>query len=137
MQYLVSSNLNILIQGNEPTFIVCNRKEVTDLTIGTNKISNLVNNWHVSEGPTLSDHGYTCFQIGNMVLNHTSFRDYKRTNWELHRDDLKVNLETISWNIHTARDVHRSVDQLQQAIISAYCQTCPAKTTLSPRNAPW
>jgi hypothetical protein len=57
-----------------------------------------------------------------MALNQTIFRDPKRTNWELHRDDLKVNLKTISWNIHTARDVDRPIDQLQQAIISAYCQ---------------
>jgi hypothetical protein len=27
--------------GNETTFVVCNRKEVIDLTLGTNKIENL------------------------------------------------------------------------------------------------
>jgi hypothetical protein len=41
MEYLVSSNLNILNQGNEPTFVASNRKEVIDLTLGTNKIANL------------------------------------------------------------------------------------------------
>jgi hypothetical protein len=44
MEYLVSSNLNILNQGNEPTFVVRNRKEVIGLTLGTNKIGNLVSN---------------------------------------------------------------------------------------------
>jgi hypothetical protein len=44
MEYLVSLNLNILNQGNEPTFLTCNRKEVTDLTLGTNKIGNVVSN---------------------------------------------------------------------------------------------
>jgi hypothetical protein len=39
---MVSSNLNILNHGNEPTFVTCNRKEVIDLTLGTNKIGNLV-----------------------------------------------------------------------------------------------
>jgi hypothetical protein len=38
VELLVSSNLNILNQCNEPIFVVCNRKEVTDLTLGTNKI---------------------------------------------------------------------------------------------------
>jgi hypothetical protein len=42
MEYLVSSNLNILNHGNKPTFVVSNRKEVIDLTLGTNKIANLV-----------------------------------------------------------------------------------------------
>jgi hypothetical protein len=42
MEFLVSSNPNILNHGNEPTFVVCNRREVIDLTPGTNKIVNLV-----------------------------------------------------------------------------------------------
>jgi hypothetical protein len=44
MEYLASSDLNILNQGNGPTFVVCNSKEGIDLASGTNKISNLVNN---------------------------------------------------------------------------------------------
>jgi hypothetical protein len=34
VEFLASSNLNILNHGNEPTFVVCNRKEVIDLTLG-------------------------------------------------------------------------------------------------------
>jgi hypothetical protein len=56
MEFLVSSYLNILNHGNEPTFVVCNRKEFIDLTLGTNKIVNLVCNWHVSDELSLSDH---------------------------------------------------------------------------------
>jgi hypothetical protein len=58
MEYLVSSNLDILNQGNEHTFVIRNRKEVIDLTLGTNRIGNLVSNWHVSDEPSLSDHRY-------------------------------------------------------------------------------
>jgi hypothetical protein len=42
LEFLVSSNLNILNHGNEPIFVVCNRKEVIDFSIGTNKIRKLV-----------------------------------------------------------------------------------------------
>jgi hypothetical protein len=37
MEFVVSSKLNILNHGNEPTFVVCNRKEVIDLTLGTTR----------------------------------------------------------------------------------------------------
>jgi hypothetical protein len=67
MEFLVSSNLNILNCSNEPTFVVRNRKEVIDLTLGTNKTGDLVSNWHVSDEPSLSDHRYICFQIGNIT----------------------------------------------------------------------
>jgi hypothetical protein len=33
MEYLASSNLSIPNGGNEPTFVVCNRKEANDLTL--------------------------------------------------------------------------------------------------------
>jgi hypothetical protein len=44
MEFLVSANLNILNQVNEPTYVVCNRRAVIDLTLRTNKIVNLVSN---------------------------------------------------------------------------------------------
>jgi hypothetical protein len=37
MESLVSSSLNILNHCKVPTFVVCNRKEVIDLTLGTIK----------------------------------------------------------------------------------------------------
>jgi hypothetical protein len=69
MEFVVSSNLNILNHGNEPTFVVCNRKEVIALTLGTNNILNLVSNCLVSDEPSLSDHRYICFQLGNITTN--------------------------------------------------------------------
>jgi hypothetical protein len=58
MEYLVSLNLNILNQGNKPTFVIHNRKEVSEFTLETNKIGNLVSNWHVYDEPSLLDHKY-------------------------------------------------------------------------------
>jgi hypothetical protein len=69
MEYLVSSNLNILNQGNEPTFVIRNRKGVIDLTLGTNRIGNLVSNWHASDEPSSSDHRYICVCFQILVCN--------------------------------------------------------------------
>jgi hypothetical protein len=49
MEYSVRTDLNFLNKGNEPTFALSNRKEVIDLTLGTDMIGNLVTNWHVSD----------------------------------------------------------------------------------------
>jgi hypothetical protein len=132
MEYLASSNLNILNRGNELTFVVRNRKEVINLTLGTNIIEDLVTNWHVSDEPSISDHRYICFQISNITKNHVIFRNPKKSEWESYKDDLKGNLEIISRKIRTIRDIDRSVDQMQWAIVMSYYQNCPAKTTCSP-----
>jgi hypothetical protein len=115
--------MNVLNQGNEPTFVVCNNEKVTDLTLGTNKIGNLVSNWQASNEASSSDHRYISYQMGNLTINQVTSRDPMRTNWESYTDILKVNLETISRSICTIKETDQSVDQLQQAIILSYYQT--------------
>jgi hypothetical protein len=120
MRYLASLNLNILNQGNEPTFVIHNRKEVIDFVLGTNKIGNLVHNWHVSDEPSLSDHRYICFEIGNIDI--TSYFQGSQENQLGYKDNLKVNLETMLRNICMIRDIDLAVDQLQWAIILSLIQ---------------
>jgi hypothetical protein len=67
-----------------------------DSTLGTNKISNLVSDWHVSCEPSFSDHRYICFQIGNITSEQVTFRNPRRTNWKSYKDDLRENLEISS-----------------------------------------
>jgi hypothetical protein len=92
MEYLVSRNLNIFNKGNEPTFVISNRKEVIDLTLGTDEIGDVVTNWHVSDEIPLSDHRYIVFQVGDLEVTRLTYRNPKRTNRESCREDLKVNL---------------------------------------------
>jgi hypothetical protein len=44
MEYLVSTYPNILKKGKQPNLVISKRKEVIDLTLGTNKTGNLVTN---------------------------------------------------------------------------------------------
>ena len=82
MEYLVSTNLNILNKGNKPTFVIGDRKEVIDLTLGTDKIGDLVTNWHVSDEISMSDHRYVVFQVGDLEVTRLTYRNPTRTNWE-------------------------------------------------------
>jgi hypothetical protein len=119
MEYLVSTNLNILNKGNEPTFVISNRKEVIDLTLGTDKIGDLVTNWHVSDDISLSDHRYTVFQVGDLEVTRLTYCNPKRTNWESYQEELKVNLGVVPRVIHSVQDVELAVDMLQLAILSS------------------
>ena len=77
LQYLVSANLNILNKGNEPTFVVSNRQEVIDLTLGTDKVVDLVSDWHVSDETSLSDHRYIQFQVSDIKISKITYRNPK------------------------------------------------------------
>jgi hypothetical protein len=80
LEYLVSANLNILNKGNEPTFVVSNRQEVIDLTLGTDKIGDLVSNWHASDETSLSDNRYILFQVSDLEISRITDHNPKRTN---------------------------------------------------------
>jgi len=58
LEFLNSSNLEILNRGNEPTFCNVSRQEVTDLTLGSYGLLESTACWEVSRGPSLSDHRY-------------------------------------------------------------------------------
>jgi hypothetical protein len=133
---LVSTNLNILNKGNEPTSVVSNRQDVTDLTLGTNKIGDLVVNWHASDETSLSNHRCILFQIDDLEISRITYRNPKRTNWESYREDLKVNHGAVPRVEHSVQDMELAVDLVQQAILS-YHQNCPAREALSPRMVPW
>lgn len=56
VEYIATTNLEVLNKGNKPTFVVKNRKEVIDVTFASQCITEKVYNWHVSDEETLSDH---------------------------------------------------------------------------------
>jgi hypothetical protein len=134
VEHLPSSNLYILNQGNEPTFVVSNRMEVFNFTLGTNWIGNLVINWQVSDEPALSDYRYILFQIGNVENTKITFRDPKKTGWKSYVEDLTVNLGSIPRYLHSVQDVELAIDWVQQSILSSYYCHCPVRVSHSARG---
>ena len=88
MECLDSTYLNILNKGTQPTFVISNRKEATDLTLGTDKTGDLVANGHESDAISLSDHKYIVFQVGDPEVTRPTYHKPKRTNWESYQEDL-------------------------------------------------
>ena len=71
MEYMGSTNLNILNKGNEPTFLNVRRRQVIDLTL----VGNLVSDWHVPSEESLSDHNYICLKIESQVFETVIYRN--------------------------------------------------------------
>jgi hypothetical protein len=90
MEYLASLNLYILNCGNERNFVVSNRKEVIDLTLGANEIAILISNWHVSDEVSFSDHRYICYELGNISIDQVTYRSHTKTPqrgiWKTYRE---------------------------------------------------
>ena len=55
-EFLAGAHLTWCNVGNTLTFQVANRRKVLDLTLINDKMIGKVENWHVSNSPSLSDH---------------------------------------------------------------------------------
>ena len=77
LEFLNSTNLEIVNQGNDPTFCKSRRLEVTDIALGSLGLSESIKGWEVSE-PSLSDHRHILFKLEDSVPERL-FRDPRGT----------------------------------------------------------
>jgi len=88
MEFLNSTNLEILNQGNEPTFCSGGRFEVTDITLGSIRLLESILDWEVSQEPSLSDHKHILFTLRGSEPVHL-IRNPKSTNWGSFKGELR------------------------------------------------
>jgi hypothetical protein len=74
VQFLNSSNLEMLNRGNEPTFCSRHRLEVIDINLGSFGLLEIIASWEVSLEPSLSGQTYSVHssrhQLGLLLRVH-------------------------------------------------------------------
>jgi hypothetical protein len=63
VEFLDALGLEILNRGNEPTFCNGYRSEVIDITLGSFRLLDSIENREVSREPSLSDHRHILFAL--------------------------------------------------------------------------
>jgi hypothetical protein len=63
IEFLNTSNLEILNRGSEPTFCTSVRQEVIDITLGSYGLLDSIIDWKVSLEPSLPDHRLILFTL--------------------------------------------------------------------------
>jgi hypothetical protein len=124
VEFLNSTNLEILNRGNEPTFCNSRRVEVLNITLGSCELLERIKDWEVSSEPSLSDHRHIMFKLVGSVPA-SFFRDLKITNWDSFWEDLEGRLEQGP-KIDEA-GLGLAIAFFQGALITAYEDNCPFK----------
>ena len=137
LEYLVSSSLQLLNRGNSPTFVNARRGEVIDITLATNMASRIIDNWHVSNEVSLSDHRYICFRYKtNQARTTIRRRNPKNTDWIKYRTDLKIHLGDPKFRLNSILDIEFEADRLENALTQAWTDNCPERE-IKPKKVPW
>ncbi|XP_018303555.1 uncharacterized protein [Mycetomoellerius zeteki] len=133
LEYLVTTDLEVLNKGNEPTFCAAGRSEVLDLPLCSRGSVRKVREWKVSDEPSLSDHRLISFRLSGLQMKVKKIRNPKRTDWDSYQRDLK----DFPRKHGTAGELELCVDYLQRALVGSYEANCPARTIINNRGTPW
>jgi hypothetical protein len=127
MEFLNSSNLEIINRGNEPIF--CNGfwREVIDTTLGFCGFLESVTDLEVSLEPFLLDHRHILFTLWGSIPS-SLVRNPRDTNWGSFREDLRERLNRgPEMDMKDEAGMGLAVHWVQQALISTYEENCPLR----------
>ena len=135
--WLLSSDLHICNKGNTPTFSNSIRGQVLDATFCSTNMLDYIENWHVSEDETYSDHHRIEFSIVfeygiNDNTTNNFYRNVKKTNFVKYVSELKNNLNSC---IGTTLD--EMADELENAIKQAFEASCKEQKATKTKKPPW
>ena len=138
LEYLNTTDLEILNQGTTPTFVTSRRQEVIDLTLGTFSIVSKVRDWKVSDEPSLSDHRRIIFKLG---LTHNTglskFRIPRTTDWAKYTEALGQNLDIPLMPCCRTQHVEKVANFVEKAIVSSYEVSCRLRTFRAQKRTAW
>ena len=138
IEYLSANNLIILNRGNVPTFFNGRRSEVIDITVGTQLVGELIEDWKVSDEPSLSDHRQISFIIKSLSVQASFFKNLKKTNWNLFKESLEGKLESVNvMKINNVGDLEAVNEAIHMAFSEAHNIACPPVMRRSNRQVPW
>jgi hypothetical protein len=125
LQFLAAHNLDFSNRGDEPTFsrvITGSRplESCIDLTITTPRIGEKINDWRVSNEPTLSDHRYIIFSVDNLTTKTKTFRNPRRTKWNIFNKVLAKEMEEQIIFIRNTDELNQAAEDLTTKLLKAY-----------------
>jgi hypothetical protein len=135
MDFLNSTNLEILNRGNELTFCSGGRQEVISITLGSYRLLESITGWEVSLEPSLSDHRHIVFVLwGSWPV--LLIRNPRGTNWGSFREYLKERLERApEMSMQNEAGLGLPVHWVQQALISTYEDSCSFRPVRKGRSS--
>jgi ribonuclease HI len=141
LEYLAGTTMEWCNIGSAPTFIVANRREVLDLTLASPDAIADIQNWHVSDLPSLSDHAYLKYTIKCQKLPILLKRFVKSTDWSKYEEYLQKSVEKNSVvreaSLKSVREIDVFAEKLTDLMTKAFKVACPVKAVKQAVPTPW
>lgn len=137
LEYLSTTDLEILNRGSSPTFVTSRRQEVIDLTLGSLQVTQWTKNWRVVPEPSLSDHRYIRFSLELQHSGGAAYRNPKSTDWAAYKAALSNGLQGVPNNARTIQEVEERLGSINTAVTTSFESSCPLRRVKRARKVPW
>ncbi|XP_050314964.1 uncharacterized protein LOC126749336 [Anthonomus grandis grandis] len=138
LEYLTTTDLEVLNVGTTPTFVTKSRSEVLDITLVSSSLRDHIKDWRVSAEPSLCDHRIIEFKLDSIKYNRPERRVPGKTDWELYNTNLENNLNYLSLNGKPHHlDLEQDSQAVTRAINEAFDSSCPVTSERPVKDAPW
>jgi ribonuclease HI len=136
--FLAGTDLELLNRGNAPTFATpSGRRSVIDITVASRSIVDHLKGWKVLKEESLSDHKYITCSLRDSEAEVVRRRNPRSTNWNKFQRLLGEAIGGRLSLVRTVDDIELEVGVLSSAILAAYEQACPLRTSRRTPKAPW
>jgi ribonuclease HI len=135
--FLLRNGLEIINIGSEPTFVTSVRAEVLDITVATPFIQRKIKSWKVSKEPSSSDHQYLEFEIESLKPKQQHYRNPRKTDLMLFRENLSKSIQEISTSVNSISDLESCASKLSMALLDSFKKSCPERVKISNSECPW
>ncbi|RVE41603.1 hypothetical protein evm_013751 [Chilo suppressalis] len=136
VDYLFTTNLNIINTGSEPTFVTRRGRSIIDLTLASRRAADLISDWHVSPEASCSDHRWIRFNIAVQRVTQPPRRIPSKTNRSQYRRQVTRSLRHLqSGSLDETYKIDETAEELTRVIISSYQTACPLSTPSSNSGA--
>ena len=140
LQALSANNLALCNSGNTPTFVGKLGHSCIDLTFANPLGLQLIRDWKVSSGISLSDHQAITFNLS--VDSKTTFatRSPAKCDWELYQQLVESHFSSHPFwfkPVFTAEDLNARQEFISQALRSCFITSCPLTRGSFKTTTPW
>ncbi|KAL5271561.1 hypothetical protein ACHWQZ_G001999 [Mnemiopsis leidyi] len=140
LQAISANGLIICNTGNKPTFVGKLGHSVIDLTICNPLGLNLIRDWRVNSGKSLSDHEVISFNLEIGQTSSFAFRSLSRCDWALYHQLIETEISrTPFWfkPVHTAEDLNARQHFISDLMRRCFNTACPLSTGIRRSSIPW
>ncbi|XP_049301803.1 uncharacterized protein LOC125775350 [Bactrocera dorsalis] len=144
LQYILNSNLSICNKGDKPTFIFPSSdrfpgwEKVLDLTLSADTDSLVVDNWRLSDEPSMSDHSCILFSIRERYSAPLTYRNPRRTKWGNFTSIATKSLEKEGNNsIRNPEELDSEVEKLEKILTTTFNKSTPLTVLKKRKSLPW